>query len=364
MKNYLAAGLAFLFCAASTVLSQGSDIQAREALRNAAGQAAAALAAADVAGVKTIALLPLGRDVDGVLAGALKGALSAQKLACVEAKDDPFFEEIMKQVEWDERQEDMLDEATITRFGKLQSGQLLLYGWVRQYDVSQRRAYAEIELHLSSVETKRHLWGGSFASRAYLDAGDKGIVGLDETSRELLRQIFAAASQSLAASAKTAALRSVAIVPLAGDVDRYATGLAVGMFSNHPSLSPRDLSVATLAEAVDLLRADPSRADALIYGAVRDLSSSLVKEDVFRGNTYRYHAEVQLRIQTAKGDIVWSDTLPASAEVQETVDFWTALAQWLISHTRQIVLAVGCVLVLLVVLVVFRLFFRAVSRPR
>ncbi|HOG49650.1 MAG TPA: hypothetical protein PKY10_03595 [Lentisphaeria bacterium] len=365
MKKHLVIGFALLFAAASAVQSQVTDIQAREALRNAADQAVSSLDVADVAGAKTIALLPLGRDVDGVLASALKSAISAAELACVEAKDDPFFEEIMKQVEWDERKEDMLDEATITRFGRLQAGQLLLYGWIRQCDVSQRRAYAEIELHLSSVETKRHLWGGCFASRVYLDPGVKGIIDLDETSRELLRQIFAAASQSLAASAKTGDLRSVAIVPLAGDVDHYATGLAMGMFSSLTKLSPRDLSVATLAEAVDLLRTDSSRADALLYGAVRDLSSFLVKEDVFRGDTYRYHAEVQLRIQTAKGDIVWSDTLPASVEVQvPPADRRTVLVRWLLSHPREIALAVGGILALLVVLAVFRMFFRAVSRPR
>lgn len=366
MKKHLVVGLALLFAAASAVQSQVTDTHGRDALRNAAGQAVASLDLADVAGAKTIALLPLGRDVDGVLAGVLKSAISAADLACVEAKDDPFFEEIMKEIEWDERKEDMLDEATVTRFGRLQAAQLLLYGWVRQYDVSQRRVYVEIELHLSSLETKRHLWGGCFASRVYLDPGVKGIVDLDETSRELLRQSFADASQSLAASAKTSGLSSVAIVPLAGDVDRYATGLATGMFSNLAKLSPRDLSVATLAEAVDLLRAEPSRADALLYGAVRDLSSSLVKEDTFWGNTYRYHAEVELRIQTAKGDIVWGGTFPASIELRPEGDgeLKPVLVRWFLSHPREIALVVGGVVALLVVLAVFRMFFRAVSRPR
>jgi diadenosine tetraphosphatase ApaH/serine/threonine PP2A family protein phosphatase len=364
MNRHLAFFLALFLPLVHAAFAQGADPRAREALRAVAAEAAASLTAANVTGGKTIALLPLGGDADGVLAGALKGGFSARGVACVEAKEDPFFDEIMKQVEWDERKEDMLDAATITRFGKLQAGQLLLYGWVRQCDVTPRRAYAEIELHLSSVETQRHLWGGTFASREYLAEGVEGMIDLDETMRELLRQVFAEAAKSLAGSAKTGTVRTVAVVPLAGDVDRYATSLAEGMFSAHPSLSPRDLSVSTLAEAADLLRADPSRADAIMYGAVRDLSVFLDKEDVIRGDTYRYHAEVQLWIQTPAGDKLWSDTVSLGADLQEERDIPIEVANAAARNPRIVLMVVGGFLALLVVLVIIRMFLRAVSRPR
>jgi hypothetical protein len=342
----------------------GQDARESEALRLAASKAATSLAAANPGGGKTIALLPLGKDAGGVLSGALKSALTAKGLPCVEAKDDPFFDEIMKQVEWDERKEDMLDAGTVARFGKLQAGQLLLYGWVRQCDVSPRRAYAEIELHLSSVETKRHLWGGTFVSREYTGEDVRGLVDLDEPMRGVLKKAFADAATSLASSAKLGAAKTIAVVPLAGDLDRYATGLAEGMFSSLPDLSPRNLGTNTLAEAMAMARGDSPKADAVLYGALRDLSVALTQEDVIKGNTYRYHAEVQLRIQAGSGDILWSDTIAVGEDVFVPRDAVADAVNAAAKRPRTVMLVVGGVLALLVLLVVVRMFFGAVSRPR
>jgi hypothetical protein len=344
--------------------ASGQDERSSEALRLAAGKAASSLVAAQPTGGKTIALLPLGGDTTGVLAGALKSAITAKGLACVEAKDDPFFDEIMKQVEWDERKEDMLDAGTVSRFGKLQAGQLLLYGWVRQCDVSPRRAYAEIELHLSSVETKRHLWGGTFVSREYTGEGVRGMVDLDEPMRGVLKRAFADAAKSLGGSTKLGSAKTVAIVPLAGDLDRYATGLAEGMFSSLSAISPRDLGAKTLAEGLAEVRGGSSKADAVLYGAVRDLSVALVQEDVIKGNTYRYHAEVQLRIQAGSGDILWSDTIAVGEDVFVPRDAVADAVNAAAKNPKTVMLVIGGILALLVLLVVIRMFFGAVSRPR
>lgn len=364
MKRQLAITFAVLLlflCAAS---AQTSPTHGREVIRDAASKAAADLSAAAVTQNLTIALLPLANDGDNALAGALKGELAKKGLACVEAKEDPFFNEIMSQVEWDMRKIDMLDPKTVAGFGKLQAGQLLLYGGIRQNDVSSRSAYAEIELHLSSVITNRHLWGGTFASRVYLEENVKGLIELDEYTREIIRTIFADAAKSLAASTKTGAVSTIAVVPLAGDIDRYATGLAEGMFSGHSKLSPVNLAVNTLAEAVGLLRTTPGRADAILYGAVRDLSVALVKDDYLKGKTYRYHAEIQLRIQTAKGEILWSDTLAAGSDVFVPKDMVNEAITAAANRPRVVLLILGGLLGLIVILAISRMFLRAVSRPR
>ena len=179
-----------------------------------------------------------------------------------------------------------------------------------------------------------------------------------------MRTIFADAAKSLAASTKTGAVSTIAIVHLAGDIDRYATGLAEGMFSGHAKLSPSNLAVNTLAEAVDLLRSTPGRADAILYGAVRDLSVAMVKDDYIKGKTYRYHAEIQLRIQTPKGEILWSDTLAAGSDVLEPKGFWSVVITWAANHPRIILFVLGGLLGVIVILAIFRMFFRAVSRPR
>jgi len=371
MKRHHILGLACLLAALQVTFAQSDNAQLRDALRNAGASAIASLVAADCSSGQTIALLPLGNDTSAILAGTLKAELSSHSLNCVEAKQDPFFDEIMKQIEWNERKEDILDAKTITTFGKLQAGKLLLYGWVRQAEVSNRHAYAEIELHLSSIATNQHLWGGTFIGRTYLDQGVEGIISLDEYSRENLRSVFEAAKNSLAASSKTNKIKRVAIVPLAGDIDRYASILAEGMFSTLPSISPANVAVNTLAEAIELLRAKPETADAILYGAVRDLSTYLVKEDALRGDTYRYNAEVQLRIQTPDGEILWSDSKAASVDVHDSRTIIEESTNWVIKLLNKIannpiglLKILGGIVILLAILSTFRMFLRSVSRPR
>ena len=372
MKHQLLLSLALLFTGFQLTFAQTDTAHLREAIRNAANNAVDSLAAANCTAGQTIALLPLGNDSSGILAGALKANLSTRNLTCVEAKEDPFFDEIMKQAEWNERKEDLLDAKTITAFGKLQTGQLLLYGWIRQPEVSARHVYAEIELHLSSIVTNQHLWGGTFTARAYFDEGVNGIISLDEYTRDVLHSIFADAEKSLAASNKTGKLKRVAIVPFAGDIDRYATILAEKMFSSHPSISPANVAVNTLAEAIALLRTKPETADAILYGAVRDLSTFMIKEDALRGNTYRYTAEVQMRIQTADGEILWSDTKATSADVQEDRKLSDVIINKTVNKTldnptllfKILGGILGGIVGLVVILIIFRMFLRAVSRPR
>lgn len=364
MKRHLTLSIALLLTALQVAFAQTDSAHLRDAIRNAAASATASLAAANCTAGQTIALLPLGNDPAAVLAGALKADLSTRNLTCVEAKEDPFFVEIMTQIEWNERKEDMLDANTITPFGKLQTGQLLLYGWMRQAEVSARHAYAEIELHLSSIATNQHLWGGTFTGRAYLDQGVTGIINLDEYTREVLSSIFTDAENSLSASTKTGKIKRVAIVPLAGDIDRYATLLAEKMFSSHASISPANVAVNTLAEAIELLKTKPETADAILYGAVRDLSTYRVKEDAIRGDTYRYNAEVQLRIQTPDGEILWSDTKATSTDVQDDHKLTDVIINKTVNNPALLVKILGGIVVLLVILAICRIFFRAVSRPR
>ena len=242
----------------------------------------------------------------------------------MEGKNDPFWQEVLEQVEWDERKEDMLDAATLTKFGKLKAAQYLVYGVVRDANVTPQRIFVEVELHMSSIETKEHVWGNVFARRFYLPGKTAGIVHLDDDVRELLRGVFDDGLGSLKSSEKLSSVESIAMVPLAGDIDGYISGLAERMVSMS-TMVPKDLDVVTLAEARTLLRDKPTQADAVLFGAVRDLSRKLERRD-FMKNTYEIRGEVQLKIQKADtGDVLWSDTLAGKQMVEETMSVWELL---------------------------------------
>ena len=140
------------------------DVSIRPVVNVLMDKVVSALKSADVPRDKTIAILPIPGDRDGMLSNQLKIALTKAGLVCVEGKEDPMWDAILKEIEWDERKEDMLDATTLDKFGKLKSAQLLLYGFARMWTFWDVAAWAETELHVTSIETKRHLWGDTLSA--------------------------------------------------------------------------------------------------------------------------------------------------------------------------------------------------------
>lgn len=293
--------------------AQAFSDDVRQALQMAAEDARSQLAASGLPRDQTISILPLAGDRNAYVEGLLKNAITAAGLTYVEGRQDPFWEEVMKEVEWDERKEDMLDPTTITRFGKLKSTQLLMYGTIRSAGQDGQRVFVEIELHVSAIETKQHLWGTMLTRRFYLPGTVQGVVALDPDIRNVLNAALAKGSESLQGAQKLAAIRTVAVVPLAGDVDMYITQRATDILSR-THMSPKNLDISTLGEARQILRDRPEQADAVLYGALRDLSMRLVREEIMR-TTFEISAEVQLTIQAANGEVLWSDTVDHVAEI-------------------------------------------------
>ena len=310
-RKYFAIGVLLPGLALQSAFGMFSE-DVRQALRLALEDTGTALKESALPANQTISLLPFQGDRGHYVEGLLKNAVTGAGLTYVEGKSDPFWDELLKEIEWDERKEDILDAATLTRFGKLKGTQLLMYGTVREASDTNGRVYVEIEAHISSIETKQHLWGRIFAKRYPHRDGVQGIIDLDKAVRGLLKEALRPVPDSLANNPKLKDIRSVAIVPLSGDIDDYVTGLVQDALSR-TSLYPKDLDLTTLAEARLLLRGEPDQADALLYGAVRDLSRELDQEK-FTETVYTLHAEVQLRIQdVSSGEILWSDTLAEEA---------------------------------------------------
>jgi len=124
--------------AASLLAASGLAVRAqqpeevRAALRLAGADIQSALAASTLPKDKPLAILPVRGDSNGYILGILKTAITGAGLLCVEGKGDPFFDEVLKEVAWDERKEDMLDTNTIVKFGQLKAAKLLAYAFIRE----------------------------------------------------------------------------------------------------------------------------------------------------------------------------------------------------------------------------------------
>lgn len=318
-RCFLAAGLGCCLAAHAQFTEP-----ARQALRLAADDLRDALRQSTLPKTETLAILPVQGDRDAYAIGLIKNAATEAGLTCVEGKEDPFWDEVVKEVEWDERKDDILDGATLAKFGRLKAAKLLLYGAVRGAGDTGNRGYAELEVHVSAIETKQHLWGKVFARRFYRPGEVTGLVDIDPDVRQILRQAFDATQTRLKSAEKLQGIRNIAIVPLAGDLDGFVTGLAENMLSG-TQFFPKHLDFLTLGEARAYLRDNPAAADAVLSGALRDLSRKKLNEYP-TGTNYEVSASVQLTIQSAKtGDVLWSDTIEARGADADNLSWWETL---------------------------------------
>lgn len=360
--------IVFLVAAAfaAAALAQGGDL-AVLALKDAVEDARVSLAGSKIPASEPVAILPIANDVETRVAGLLKNALVAAGKTCVEGKEDPVWGAILKEIEWDERKEDILDAATLDKFGKLKSAKYLLYGCVRRLAVDARYVLMEVELHCSSVATKEHVWGGSFVRRHYApDADPEGKIEIpDEVRTALVKGIRDEIAKSLAASRKLGAAKKVALLPVFGDVDQYTKGLFRDVLAAS-SVTPVNLDVATRAEARLALREGAKLADALAYGVFRDIGASLVETKAGGEKIYRARMEMQLWIEKgASREILWSDTVRFAKEFSlGPRGWWDTLCHYFPSLADSPARIVWVPLVIVLALVVLAMFLRAATRVR
>ena len=362
--------LSFCAVAACHMAFAETDEDARAAFIDAAKDAEAGLrTAAAIPSGKAVALLPvvgpLGEDW---MAGLLQNALTAAGKTCVVAKHDPAFSAILKEMEWDARKEDILDPKTVDRFGALKSAQILLSAVVTvaqktAKDDEVRCVFVELELHAIEIATKKHLWGGVFAKRRYLpgsgaaevDVGDIPVK-LRELMQEKLRGRMAA---SIKASPKLNSVKTVAILPVVGDVRGYASALVRDAVSR-TALVPKNLDILTLAEARYAMR-DSDAADGILYGLMRDLSVRTNKDEPLSEDK-TYSAEIQLCMESSKTrEQLWSETFLVTETA--TKDGWWYVATRYFPALRErpwlaVVVPILILLFLFVLLKVLRLMVR------
>lgn len=349
-------------CAALSALAADAGLS-RVVVQEAIEKAGAAFKTASFPASEPVAVLPISEDADGWIAGQLQTALTAAGKTCVVGKDDPMWAEILKEIEWGARKTDILDPKTLTSFGKLKTARILLAAHVRFAADTARYSFVELELHAVGLETKRHLWGATVSARKYKD--ESKLIGLTDLPVQVRTVALNKFRDGLAASLKKKVKSgtSTAVLPFPGDSDSYA-GNVIRDAVTMAGLVPVNLDATTLTEARFAVREQKQKSLGVLYGAVRDVSATLV-ETTPRSKIYRIDVEVQAVLEDAVSQAqLWSDTISVSDNYVQTLGWWDVLCDWFPSLRAMPWLIVVGPLGGLVLLVLVGMFLKATTRVR
>lgn len=299
---------------AAPAAEAGFDNASRQALRDLAAQVRESLKADPrIPRQATVCLMPLANDRQGYLGDLLKTAVTDAGLTYVEARNDPFWPALLKEMEMNQRQNDIFDPATLSSFGKLKAAQLLLYGDIRGIQSAGSQASAEATLHLSSVETKQHLWGDSFTGMYPLPDLAGGLVWGEHE----LKLIDACQAELAKAWGQLPELRGLKVgyFTLSGDRDRTVTQKIAETLQKAGAV-PVQIEATSQAEARRLLAAKPGTCDAILSGAFRGPDKEMVKEGV-SDKEWQMRAILQLRLEKPGAVQLWSQSFLQSVTWME-----------------------------------------------
>ncbi len=161
------------------------SLKERDLIRDLARELTTALRESNLPAETPLVILPVVDDRADYAYGLFKIAVTDAGRNCVEGRKDQMWTNIVEETAWTQRKGavGVLDEATLTKFGKLQAANLLLYGNVRAtvkpvFFGLVKLTRIESELHVSSVQTKQHLWGKTFVQQQQIPWILIGVIAL------------------------------------------------------------------------------------------------------------------------------------------------------------------------------------------
>ncbi len=142
-----------------------------EALEDAVSQAMRDLRASGVDRSLKVAAVPLDGDEDDRCYELTRNALTAAGFE-VFNRQAHEWQPLLDEIDWGQRRGDVMDPATIQRFGDIQGVAAVFYGrlldreTVKTDDGAAGITLVRLNLHASMVETGRHAWGTSVVGRS------------------------------------------------------------------------------------------------------------------------------------------------------------------------------------------------------
>jgi len=372
MRNRTELGAVLAAMLVGAAWGQDNPDIVRQARQGAVTKAQTAMAASAIPKAQPIALLRIvGETSGGDVRGLVKNAMTAAGLTVVEVdKEDPVSAAIEAEQVKISIRGDIFDPKTLVKFNNLKYARLLMYGYVRAARDTGRSVYVEIELHVSSVETGQHIWGGTFAHR--IPVPDEYVKPVDKPL-EARRAIQAAVSNAAAALAQSGRLKSnlqILHVPLSQETDSYSGHEVKGLFqmAGVPAQIV-ELDVRTLGQARQIMRDDPKRADGVLYGMLVDWHRYVPADAITaRGTTNIYRAEIQLSVQTRSPSepdtyvIAWSTSAHGEyRHFEPRPNLWERMKIWMQDQVLEskgglvkwVAIGIGAVVLLLFIYKIF-----------
>jgi len=175
VKRFIPALLAVAFIMLVPLAARADDAEAlQRAADSAIAKIADGLAKTKFANVKTLAIVPLRGDTDGYATSGLRSAATKSSYALF-TRDDPTWDMLLGEIEWGVRREDVMDPATVQKFGKIAGVDAILYGrvWGDRINMWGLRAETKLTVTLADVETGQELWSsGPVTGAAYIHWSD------------------------------------------------------------------------------------------------------------------------------------------------------------------------------------------------
>ncbi|HUW33973.1 MAG TPA: hypothetical protein VM223_20380 [Planctomycetota bacterium] len=176
VKRFIPVLMVLVLLLLAVPLAARADDQ--EALQRATDSAIAKIADGlgkrNVADVKTVAVVPLRGDEGDYATSGLRSATTKSSYG-VFTRDDPTWDMLLGEIEWGTRREDVMDPATVQKFGKIAGVDAILYGrvWGSRINMWGLRAETKLTVTLADVETGQELWSsGPVTGEAYIHWSD------------------------------------------------------------------------------------------------------------------------------------------------------------------------------------------------
>ncbi len=172
-------GLAVLAASVLPALARAEDSNfqeqtTRNAMDNAVSKIAVDLSKTKL-DIKRIAVIPLRNDTEDRYAEqAVKQAVTRSPYQLY-ARDEAEFNELVKEIEWNVRKEDVMDPEKVKKFGKIAGVDAIMYGvvWDKGVNMWSIRGHSKLTLNVANVETGQIVWSsGPVEGDAYIHWSD------------------------------------------------------------------------------------------------------------------------------------------------------------------------------------------------
>ncbi len=338
-----------------------------QTINEVAQEAAKKLKQTSFGDIKNIAVLPLWGDCAAETKSYIVNTIQSEIVGGpykVMERNTQAWDTLLGEIEWGNLREDIMNAATVQRFGRIEGCNAIVYGTVRECaeDAGTGRAVTRLTLKMGVVETGEVKWSsGEIKSVRIVGPTALPRPNMDPALIRAINQLTANAVVGL--KGKNVNTSNFAFFPLLGqDEDGYFTEVLQAELTkagcNPAPIAKTEWQEYLVAnsrrpESVEAMRDFSKRKgyDAFLYGSVNECRIVPRK--------YKALARATLTMVGAQsGEAVWS---PGEIRGQSYLDWLDIPA---LAVADPLVWVVGGIIVLLIVWRTFAKLLKSATRPR